>query len=60
MGVIDTNIVLVLRQAKGSELTHEELDSNQSGLKAGIEGHAHSEFGEYIKTTDYIDGGTFN
>ena len=44
MAVTGTSISLTLRQTKGSELTHKELDDNQSGLKTGIESHSHDEF----------------
>lgn len=44
MAVTGTDITITTRTAKGSALTHEELDANQAGLKEAIENHSHDEF----------------
>ena len=52
MSVTGTNISLTLRQVKGSELTHKELDDNQAGLKTAVESHSHDEFAPALGADD--------
>ena len=52
MAVTGTNIILTTRTDKGSALTHDELDANQTGLKDAIEGHSHDEFAAALGTDD--------
>lgn len=57
MAVTGTNITLTTRTAKGSALTHAELDANQTGLKAAVENHSHNEFAAKLGTDDnYMTG----
>jgi len=44
MAVTGIDIDLTLRQTKGSPLTYQELDDNQTELKTGVENHSHDEF----------------
>lgn len=52
MAVTGINITLTTRTAKGSALTHAELDANQTGLKEAVEGHSHDEFAAKLGTDD--------
>lgn len=52
MAVTGTNITLTTRTAKGSALTHAELDANQTGLKDAVEGHSHDEFAAELGADD--------
>lgn len=52
MAVTGTDITITTRTAKGSALTHAELDANQTGLKSAIENHSHNEFAAALGADD--------
>lgn len=55
MSVTNTAISLVLREDKGSALTHAELDGNQTELQKAIEEHGHDDFAVEDHDHDLFD-----
>lgn len=56
MAVTGTNITLTTRTAKGSALTHAELDANQTGLKTAVESHSHDGLSITVTASEPLGG----